>query len=118
MLRSSRCYCLCLLLSMAIAAMENNTNNFFAQQKPLLGLPVPIKDSYSVSGVRTTFGSLAFKDFVPKHSDLVTQTLEKSGAVIYAKSNTPEFEAGASTFNDVFGITRNLNSKNGILMRY
>lgn len=87
--------------------IKNNTNNFFAQQKPLLGLPVPIKDSYSVSGVRTTFGSLAFKDFVSKHSDLVTQTLEKSGAVIYAKSNTPEFEAGASTFNDVFGITRN-----------
>lgn len=75
--------------------------------KPLMGLPVPIKDSYAVEGIRTTFGSVAFKDFVPSHSDLVTLTIENSGGIIYAKSNTPEFEAGASTFNEVFGITRN-----------
>ena len=81
--------------------------NTISPRKPLLGLPVPIKDSYPVSGVRTSFGSLAFKDFVPDHSDLVALTLEKSGGVIYAKSNTPEFEAGASTFNEVFGITKN-----------
>ena len=77
------------------------------KKNPLFGLPIPIKDSYMVSGVRTTFGSLVFQNFVPEYSDLVTRTLEKSGAVIYAKSNTPEFEAGASTFNEVFGITRN-----------
>ncbi len=88
-------------------AIKNSENKSFAKQKPLFGLPIPIKDSYLVSGVRTTFGSLAFQNFIPEHSDLVTHTLEKSGAVIYAKSNTPEFEAGASTFNEVFGITRN-----------
>lgn len=76
-------------------------------RRPLMGLPIPIKDSYSVAGVRTTFGSLVFENFIPKKSDLVVQTLEKSGGLIYAKSNTPEFEAGASTFNEVFGITRN-----------
>ena len=82
-------------------------DNAISRRKPLFGLPVPIKDSYPVSGVRTSFGSLAFKDFIPDHSDFAALTLEKSGGVIYAKSNTPEFEAGASTFNEVFGITRN-----------
>ena len=79
----------------------------FRKKRPLMGLPVPIKDSYAVSGVRTTFGSLSFKNWIPDRSDRVVTTLEKSGAVIFAKSNTPEFEAGASTFNEVFGITRN-----------
>ncbi len=74
---------------------------------PLFGLPVPIKDSYCVKGIRTTFGSLAFENYVPKYSDIIVTTIEKSGGIIFAKSNTPEFEAGASTFNEVFGITRN-----------
>jgi len=87
--------------------ISNDNENAISQRKPLLGLPVPIKDSYPVSGVRTSFGSLAFKDFIPDYSDFVALTLEKSGGVIYAKTNTPEFEAGASTFNEVFGITRN-----------
>ena len=87
--------------------ITNDVENAISQRRPLLGLPVPIKDTYPVSGVRTSFGSLAFKDFIPDYSDFVALTLEKSGGVIYAKSNTPEFEAGASTFNEVFGITRN-----------
>ena len=87
--------------------ISNDVENAIGERRPLFGLPVPIKDSYPVSGVRTSFGSLAFKDFIPDYSDYVALTLEKSGGVIYAKSNTPEFEAGASTFNEVFGITRN-----------
>ena len=71
------------------------------------GLPVPIKDSYAVSGVRTTWGSRAFEHYIPDHSDYLVEALEESGALVYAKSNTPEFEAGANTFNDVFGATLN-----------
>ena len=73
----------------------------------LAGLPVAIKDSVPVEDVRTTYGSLAFKDNVPTHSDAVVRKIENSGGLIYAKSNTPEFEAGANTFNEVFGTTRN-----------
>lgn len=71
------------------------------------GLPWPIKDSVAVAGVRTTFGSLAYADFVPGHSDLVVEAIEAAGGVVFAKSNTPEFEAGANTFNEVFGRTLN-----------
>lgn len=81
------------------------SQKYFAE--PLFGLPVPIKDSYPVSGVRTTYGSLAYKNFVPDFSDFIVLKIEEAGGLIYAKSNTPEFEAGASTFNSVFGVTRN-----------
>jgi amidase len=73
----------------------------------LAGLPVPIKDLTAVAGVRTTQGSPIYKDAVPARSDLAVEHLEANGAVIYAKSNTPEFGAGANTFNEVFGATRN-----------
>lgn len=73
----------------------------------LAGLPVPIKDLTDVAGVRTTQGSPIFKDFVATRSNIAVERLESNGAVIYAKSNTPEFGAGAQTFNEVFGATRN-----------
>ncbi|MFO1060847.1 MAG: amidase family protein [Dongiaceae bacterium] len=71
------------------------------------GLPFPIKDSMEVEGVRTTWGSPIFADHVSGHSDWCVERLESEGALVYAKSNTPEFEAGANTFNEVFGATLN-----------
>ena len=81
--------------------------NLMPFNPPFYGLPIPIKDSYNVKGVKTTYGSLAFKDFIPNNSDLLVIQIESSGGVIYGKTNTPEFEAGASTFNEVFGRTLN-----------
>lgn len=73
----------------------------------LFGLPIVIKDLTEVAGVRTTFGSAVFADHVPQASDMLVTRLEGRAASVIAKSNTPEFGAGAQTFNDVFGITRN-----------
>jgi amidase len=73
----------------------------------LAGLPVPIKDLTDVAGVLTTQGSPIYKDNVPARSDLLVEHLESNGAIVYAKSNTPEFGAGANTFNEVFGATLN-----------
>ena len=73
----------------------------------LAGLPVPIKDLYNVEGVLNTQGSPIYRDNVPARSDLLVEHLEGQGGLIYAKSNTPEFGAGANTFNEVFGATRN-----------
>ena len=82
------------------------------QKKPaerglLAGMPVPIKDLTAVAGVRTTQGSPIYKDTIPASSDVLVEHLEDNGAIIYAKSNTPEFGAGANTFNEVFGPTLN-----------
>ena len=73
----------------------------------LAGLPVAIKDLSAVEGVRTTYGSLIYENHVPDASDHVVEKIEANGGLVYAKSNTPEFGAGASTFNEVFGRTRN-----------
>ncbi|QIE57879.1 amidase [Pikeienuella piscinae] len=73
----------------------------------LAGLPVAIKDLTPVEGVRTTWGTKALADFVPEESDPMVETLEARGAVVLGKSNTPEMGAGANTFNEVFGRTRN-----------
>jgi amidase len=73
----------------------------------LAGLPVPIKDLTNVAGVLNTQGSPIYKDYVPARSDIMVEGLESRGALIYAKSNVPEFGAGANTFNEVFGATRN-----------
>ena len=73
----------------------------------LAGLPVGIKDLNPVAGVRTTFGSPIFADNVPEVSDLMVQTIEANGGIVVGMTNTPEFGAGANTFNEVFGETRN-----------
>lgn len=78
-----------------------------AERGLLAGMPVPIKDLTDVAGVRTTQGSPIFKDVVAAKSNIVVENLETNGAIVYAKSNTPEFGAGAQTFNDVFGATLN-----------
>lgn len=73
----------------------------------LAGLPIAIKDLTPVEGVRTTWGTKAFADFVPDESSPLVDTLERRGAVVLAKSNTPEMGAGGNTFNEVFGPTFN-----------
>jgi amidase len=73
----------------------------------LAGLPIPIKDLTNVEGVLTTQGSPIYRDTIPMRSDIVVEHLESEGGIVYAKSNTPEFGAGANTFNEVFGATLN-----------
>lgn len=78
------------------------------QERGLLaGLPVVIKDLADVAGVRSTQGSPIFADHIPEASSHVVTTLEAAGGIVTGKTNTPEFGAGANTFNPVFGPTRN-----------
>ena len=78
-----------------------------AERGLLAGLPVPIKDLTDVAGVRSTQGSPIFANRIATQSDILVKHLEGEGGVVYAMSNTPEFGAGAHTFNEVFGVTRN-----------
>jgi amidase len=74
---------------------------------PLCGLTVGIKDVTPVAGLRTTFGSPIYADHVPSEDALVVRRLREAGAIFLGKTNCPEFAAGANTFNEVFGRTRN-----------
>jgi len=73
----------------------------------LAGLPIVVKDLNEVAGVRTTYGSPIFAENVPARDEVMVETLKKRGAIVIGKANTPEFGAGANTFNEVFGKTRN-----------
>jgi amidase len=78
-----------------------------AKLGPLHGLPVAHKDLRETKGIRTTFGSPLYRDYIPKENDLVVERLQAAGAITLGKTNTPEFGAGSQTFNTVFGATRN-----------
>jgi amidase len=70
-------------------------------------LPHAVKDLVSTAGIRTTFGSRIYKDFVPDSDALIVERLRAAGAIIIGKTNVPEFGAGSQTFNEVFGPTLN-----------
>jgi amidase len=74
---------------------------------PLHGLPIAHKDLVETAGIRTTFGSPLFQDYVPEEDDLIVQRIRRAGAITIGKTNTPEFGAGSQTFNKVFGATLN-----------
>jgi amidase len=74
---------------------------------PLHGLPVAHKDLVDTADIRTTRGSLYYKDFIPTADALIVQRLRAAGAITIGKTNTPEFGAGSHTFNPIFGATRN-----------
>ena len=74
---------------------------------PLHGLPIAHKDLVPTRGVRTTFGSPIYRDFVPESDGLIVERLRRAGAIMIGKTNTPEFGAGSQTFNEVFGATLN-----------
>ena len=73
----------------------------------LHGLPVAHKDLVDTAGIRTTYGSLFYRDHVPEHDAEIVSRIRAAGAITCGKTNSPEFGAGSQTFNRVFGATRN-----------
>ena len=74
---------------------------------PLHGLPHAVKDLAATKGLRTTFGSPLFANFVPTHDALFVERLRAAGAIVIGKTNVPEFGLGSHSYNRVFGTTRN-----------
>ena len=74
---------------------------------PLHGLPLGIKDLQATAGLRTTQGSPLYADHVPDRDDRIVAAVRSAGGIVLAKTNTPEFGAGANTVNQVYGFTGN-----------
>src|SRR5581483_8500979 len=89
------------------ARKADETQAHGAPLGPLHGLPIAHKDLVETAGIRTTFGSRIFKDYVPQHDAILVERIRNAGAICLGKTNTPEFGAGSQTFNEVFGATRN-----------
>lgn len=73
---------------------------------PLHGIPITIKDNVPTVGDRTTNGSYAFADFVPQTEPALVRRLKAAGAIVFAKTTTPEFAHRVLTETPMFGITR------------
>lgn len=74
---------------------------------PLHGLPIAHKDLVPTRGIRTTWGSPIYRDFVPDQDALIVERIRAAGAIAIGKTNVPEFGAGSQTYNPVFGATLN-----------
>jgi amidase len=94
-------------LAAGAAARADEMQARNGEMGPLHGLPVAHKDLLETRGIRTTFGSPLYKDYIPAEDDIVVERMRRAGAITIGKTNTPEFGAGSQTFNRVFGATRN-----------
>ncbi len=88
-------------------AEQCDENHDGIDAKPLYGLPIAIKDLVLTKGLRTTFGSPIYRDYVPDVDELLVERVKRAGAIVIGKTNVPEFGAGSQTFNTVFGATKN-----------
>jgi Asp-tRNA(Asn)/Glu-tRNA(Gln) amidotransferase A subunit family amidase len=74
---------------------------------PLHGVPVLVKDQIETAGIRTTFGSVAFEDYVPVRDATVVRRLKEAGAMILAKTNLPDFATYWFAYSSAGGVTKN-----------
>jgi amidase len=77
------------------------------ERRPLLGLPMTVKEQFNVAGLPTTWGYPKFKDWRPDFDALVVERLKKAGAIILGKTNVPLGLADWQSYNDVYGTTNN-----------
>ena len=90
-----------------VAAREADRALARGERKPLLGLPVTVKESYNVAGLPTTWGSPAARDWRPTEDAVLVSRLKAAGAVVVGKTNVPLFLSDWQAFNDVYGTTNN-----------
>jgi amidase len=76
-------------------------------KKPLLGIPMTVKESYNVAGLPTTWGNPAQKDFTPTEDALPITRVKDAGGVILGKTNVPLGLGDWQSYNDIYGTTNN-----------
>jgi aspartyl-tRNA(Asn)/glutamyl-tRNA(Gln) amidotransferase subunit A len=93
--------------ALASARAQETAISRGATAGPLAGVPVPVKDLVFTKGIRTTFGSRLYQDFVPAEDDIVVERLRAAGAIIIGKTNVSEFGYGGVGHNPLFPATCN-----------
>ena len=87
--------------------IDQNINKKDLSKEALLGIPISVKDVIHTKNIRTTFGSIIHKNFIPKSDSVSVERIKNHGGIILGKSNTPEFAFGAVCENNLLGSTLN-----------
>jgi amidase len=74
---------------------------------PLHGLTVTVKDAIATAGIRSTGGAVALRDHVPTTDAPVVERIKGAGAIVFGKTNLPEWSGDWQSFNEMFGTTNN-----------
>lgn len=93
----------------AEAAAQASTQRYI-DAKPLSeidGVPISVKDNLLLKGSTSTWGTPALKHYIPDHDELPVARLRQAGAILFAKTNVPEFTLEGYTGNPIYGVTRN-----------
>jgi amidase len=77
------------------------------ERRPLLGLPMTVKEQFNIAGLPTTWGDPKFKDWKPEVDALAVQRLKAAGAVILGKTNVPIHLQDWQSYNEIYGTTNN-----------
>jgi amidase len=75
--------------------------------KPLLGIPITVKEAFNIAGLPTNWGYRQFWDFVPEEDALIVSRLKEAGAVVVGKTNLPVGLGDFQSYNEIYGTTNN-----------
>lgn len=89
------------------AAIEADKALARGEKRPLLGVPMTVKESFNVAGLATTWGIPAGKGFQPREDALAVQRLKLAGAVVLGKTNVPLVLGDFQSYNEIYGQTNN-----------
>ncbi len=90
------------------AAREADAARSRGESKPLLGLPLTVKESFHIAGTPITWGNPAAKDFKSTEDALAVTRVKDAGAVVLGKTNVPLSLGDWQSYNDIYGTTNNL----------
>lgn len=92
----------------ALAAARQAEQRYWqGNARPLEGIPVAIKDESYIKGQKTTNGSLLLQDYIAETTSITVERLLEAGAIVHARTTTPEFSISAITVSRLWGASRN-----------
>ena len=93
--------------SLKVAKSIDQKNIKKNNNQQLIGMPISVKDTINTKGIKTTYGSIIHKNFIPKNDSISVERIKKKGGIVLGKTNTPEFAFGAICENNILGPTLN-----------